>query len=136
MGGRRGPRPLLHLRGTFGDSRHRLQSALSTLLGDGGEHVQTDVPCARSRLRGQRGARIVQPTRAGDARSTGMSPYRPRVTCCTWNSALRRAAAGSQKSKRPLPAELERLTYVLPINSDTLAKRTTQAAYVLILVWA
>ena len=80
MGGRRGPRPLLHLRGTFGDSRHRLQSALSTLLGDGGEHVQTDVPCAQRRLRGQRGARIVQPTRAGDARSTGMSPYCPRVT--------------------------------------------------------
>ena len=80
MGGRRGPRPLLHLRGTFGDSRHRLQSALSTLLGDGGEHVQTDVPCARPRLRDQRGAQIVQPTRAGDARSTGMSPYRPRVT--------------------------------------------------------
>ena len=35
-----------------------------------------------------------------------------------------------------MPAELERLTYVLPIDSDTLAKRTTQAAYVLILVWA
>ena len=79
MGGRRGPRPLLHLRGTFGDSRHRLQSALSTLLGDGGEHVQTDVPCARSRLRDQRGAQIVQSTRAGDVRSTGMWPYRPRI---------------------------------------------------------
>ena len=35
-----------------------------------------------------------------------------------------------------MPAELERLTYVSYINSDTLAKRTTQAAYVLILVWA
>ena len=35
-----------------------------------------------------------------------------------------------------MPAELERLTYVSPIDSDTLAKRTTQAACVLILVWA
>ena len=35
-----------------------------------------------------------------------------------------------------MPARLARLTYVLPINSDTLAKRTTHAAYVLILVWA
>ena len=80
MGGRRGPRPLLHLRGTFGDSQYRLQPALWTLLGDGGEHVQTDVSCARRRLRCQRGAQIVKPIRAGKARGTGMSLYRPRVT--------------------------------------------------------
>ena len=71
-----------------------------------------------------------------------MSPYRPRVTRqgdllhLGQRSPTCRAAAGSQKSRRPLPAELERLTYVSYINSDTLAKRTTQAAYVLILVWA
>ena len=97
-------------------------------------HVR-DLVCATSEvLRSSSPHALVMPEALACRRTVLVSP--DRVTCCTWNSALRRAAAGSQKSRRPLPAELERLTYVSPIDSDTLAKRTTQAAYVLILVWA
>ena len=117
MGGRRGPRPLLHLRGTFGDSRHRLQSALSTLLGDGAVsmcrpmfHVRDIVSAASEVLGSSSPYALVMPEALACRRTVLVSP--DRVTCCTWNSALRRAAAGSQKSRRPLPAELERLTYV------------------------
>ena len=97
-------------------------------------HVRNVVSAASEVLGSSSSYALVMPEALACRRTVLVSP--DRVTCCTWNSALRRAAAGSQKSRRPLPAELERLTYVLPIDSDTLAKRTTQAAYVLILVWA
>ena len=99
-------------------------------------HVREVVSATSEVLRSSSPHALVMPEALACRRTVLVSP--DRVTCCTWNSALRRAAAGSQKSRRPLPAELERLTYVsyTAINSDTLAKRTTQAAYVLILVWA
>ena len=97
-------------------------------------HVREVVSAASEVLGSSSPYALVMPEALACRRTVLVSP--DRVTCCTWNSALRRAAAGSQKSRRPLPAELERLTYVSPIDSDTLAKRTTQAAYVLILVWA
>ena len=97
-------------------------------------HVRDVVSAASEVLRSSSLYALVMPEALACRRTVLVSP--DRVTCCTWNSALRRAAAGSQKSRRPLPAELERLTYVSYINSDTLAKQTTQAAYVLILVWA
>ena len=97
-------------------------------------HVRDVVSAASEVLRSSSPYALVMPEALACRRIVLVSP--DRVTCCTWNSALRRAAAGSQKSRRPLPAGLERLTYVSYINSDTLAKRTTQAAYVLILVWA
>ena len=70
-----------------------------------------------------------------------MLPYHPRVTRqgdllhLEQRSPTCRGRV-TEVEEATLPAELERLTYVLPIDSDTLAKRTTQAAYVLILVWA
>ena len=97
-------------------------------------HVRDVVSAASEVLRSSSPYALVMPEALACRRIFLVSPA--RVPCCTWDSALRRAAAGSQKSRRPLPAELERLTYVSPIDSDTLAKRTTQAAYVLILVWA
>ena len=97
-------------------------------------HVRDVVSAASEVLRSSSPYALVMPEALACRRTVLVSP--DRVTCCTWNSALRRAAAGSQKSRRPLPAGLERLTYVSPIDSDNLAKRTTHAAYVLILVWA
>ena len=97
-------------------------------------HVRNVVSAASEVLRSSSPYTLVMPEALARRRTVLVSS--DRVTCCTWDSALRRAAAGSQKSRRPLPAGLERLTYVSPIDSDNLAKRTTQAAYVLILVWA
>ena len=73
-------------------------------------HVRTVVSATSEVLRSSSPHALVMPEALACRRIVLVSP--DRVTCCTWNSALRRAAAGSQKSRRPLPAELERLTYV------------------------
>ena len=60
-------------------------------------HVRDVVSVASEVLRSSSPHALVMPEALACRRTVLVPP--DRVTCCTWDSALRRAAAGSQKSR-------------------------------------